>query len=325
MTAQLSGAGPVPVAPPPVGGPRKRRARPQRPVWEGPPSPAGQLGKGVVLTLLVLAVLFPMWSVVVTSLASRETISETGGMVVVPREFDPSAYVTIFNGGQITQAVWISTLVTVLGTAVSLVLTVLAAYGLSRPGSVAHRGLLFFFLLTFLIFPGLVPSYLVVTGLGLKDSIWSLILPSAISVFNLVVIRAFFMNVPGELVDSARIDGAGEFRILWTVMLPLSKAVVAVVGLFYAVGYWNAYFNSVLYIDDNDKFPIQRVLQTYILGGQSPAVSGWSFNIPGVTAYPPTLAVKMAVVVVTVLPAVIIYPFVQRHFTKGVITGAVKG
>ncbi|MEV0329710.1 carbohydrate ABC transporter permease [Micromonospora echinospora] len=325
MTAQLSGAGPVPVAPPPVDGRRKPRVRPARPVWEGPPSPLGQFGKGVVLTLLVLAVLFPMWSVVVTSLASRQTISETGGMVVVPREFDPSAYVTIFNGGQITQAVWISTLVTVLGTAVSLVLTVLAAYGLSRPGSVAHRGLLFFFLLTFLIFPGLVPSYLVVTGLGLKDSIWSLILPSAISVFNLVVIRAFFMNVPGELVDSARIDGAGEFRILWTIMLPLSKAVVAVVGLFYAVGYWNAYFNSVLYIDDNDKFPIQRVLQTYILGGQSPAVSGSSFNLPGVTAYPPTLAVKMAVVVVTVLPAVIVYPFVQRHFTKGVITGAVKG
>ncbi|MFE0593045.1 carbohydrate ABC transporter permease [Micromonospora echinospora] len=325
MTAQLSGAGPVPVAPPSAGGHRKGRTRPTRPVWEGPPSPLGQFGKGVVLTLLVLAVLFPMWSVVVTSLASRQTINETGGMVVVPREFDPSAYVTIFNGGQITQAVWISTLVTVLGTAVSLVLTVLAAYGLSRPGSVAHRGLLFFFLLTFLIFPGLVPSYLVVTGLGLKDSIWSLILPSAISVFNLVVIRAFFMNVPGELVDSARMDGAGEFRILWKIMLPLSKAVVAVVGLFYAVGYWNAYFNSVLYIDDNDKFPIQRVLQTYILGGQSPAVSGSSFNIPGVTAYPPTLAVKMAVVVVTVLPAVIVYPFVQRHFTKGVITGAVKG
>ncbi|BCL17929.1 carbohydrate ABC transporter permease [Micromonospora sagamiensis] len=325
MTAQLSGAGPVPVAPPPADGHRKRRARSPRPVWEEPPSPAGQLGKGVVLTLMVLAVLFPLWSVVVTSLASRETINETGGMVVVPREFDPSAYVTIFNGGQITQAVWISTLVTVLGTAVSLVLTVLAAYGLSRPGSVAHRGLLFFFLLTFLIFPGLVPSYLVVTGLGLKDSIWSLILPSAISVFNLVVIRAFFMNVPGELVDSARIDGAGEFRILWQIMLPLSKAVVAVVGLFYAVGYWNAYFNSVLYIDDNDRFPIQRVLQTYILGGQSPAVSGASVNLPGVTAYPPTLAVKMAVVVVTVLPAVIIYPFVQRHFTKGVITGAVKG
>ncbi|GIJ31221.1 ABC transporter permease [Micromonospora sediminimaris] len=294
-------------------------------MWAGRPSTSLTIGKGVVLTLLVAAVLVPLWAVLVTSLASRGTIDDAGGMVMIPREFDPSAYITIFSGGDVTRAVWVSTLVTVFGTTVSLVLTVLAAYGLSRPGSVAHRGLLFYFLLTFLIFPGLVPSYLVVTGLGLKDSLWSLILPSAISVFNLVVIRAFFMNVPAELLDSARIDGAGELRILTRIVLPLSKAVIAVVGLFYAVGYWNVYFNAVLYIDSNDKFPIQRVLQSYILAGQSPNVSGASVNLPGVTAYPPTLAVKMAVVVVTVIPAVIIYPFVQRHFTKGVITGAVKG
>jgi putative aldouronate transport system permease protein len=267
-----------------------------------------------------------MWCVVVTSLASRATIDETGGMVVIPRELDVSAYLTIFDGGQISDAVLFSSVLTLVGTAVSLGLTVLAAYGLSRPGSVAHRPLLFLFLLTFLIYPGLVPSYLVVTGLGLKDSMWALILPTAVSAFNLVVIRAFFMNVPTELIDSARMDGAGEWRILARIVLPLSKAVVAVVGLFYAVGYWNAYFNAVLYIDSVDKWPIQRVLQSYILAGQSPSVTGNTpISIPGTTAFPPTLAVKMAVVVVTVLPAVIVYPFVQRHFTKGVITGAVKG
>jgi putative aldouronate transport system permease protein len=304
---------------------RPRRPRATRPAWEEKPTPVGQFGKALILTLLVLAVLFPMWSVLVTSLSSRSTINEAGGMVVVPREFDLSAYFTIFSGGQVTQAVWTSTLLTVMGTAVSLSLTVLAAYGLSRPGSVAHRPLLFLFLLTFLIYPGLVPSYLVVTGLGLKNSLWSLILPTAISAFNLVVIRAFFMSVPGELIDSARMDGAGEFRILLRIVLPLSKAVVAVVGLFYAVSYWNVYFNAVLYIDDNDKWPIQRVLQGYILAGQTPHVTGSPPNIPGISAYPPTLAIKMAVVVVTVIPAVIVYPFVQRHFTKGVITGAVKG
>ncbi|MBX7267070.1 carbohydrate ABC transporter permease [Micromonospora sp. Llam7] len=325
MTARVSGAGPAPASPASASPPPRRRRRSGRPVWEGPSSAPGTVAGAVVLALLVAAVLVPLWAVLVTSLASRGTIDEAGGMVMVPREIDPSAYITIFSGGDVTRAVWISTMVTVLGTTVSLVLTVLAAYGLSRPGSVAHRSLLFYFLLTFLIFPGLVPSYLVVTGLGLKDSIWSLILPSAISVFNLVVIRAFFMNVPAELLDSARIDGAGELRILTRIVLPLSRAVIAVVGLFYAVGYWNVYFNAVLYIDSNDKFPIQRVLQSYILAGQSPNVSGTAVNLPGVTAYPPTLAVKMAVVVVTVVPAVIIYPFVQRHFTKGVITGAVKG
>jgi len=245
--------------------------------------------------------------------------------VFIPKGFDPSAYVTIFSGGQVTRAVGISILVSVVGTAFSLVLTVLAAYGLSRPGTVAHRPLLFLFLLTFLIYPGLVPSYLVVTELGLKDRLWALIVPTAVSVFNLVVIRAFFQGIPSELIDSARIDGAGEFRILWRIVLPLSKAVIAVVGLFYAVGYWNVFFNALLYINDNDKWPIQRVLQSFILAGQSPQVSGSTGNLPGVTPYPPTLAIKMAVVVVTVVPAVLVYPFVQRHFTKGVIIGAVKG
>ena len=285
----------------------------------------GQLAKGTVLTLIVLAVLFPMWSVVVTSLSSRRTINEAGGMVVIPKGFDPSAYITIFSGGQVARAVWTSVVVTVIGTAFSLTLTVLAAYGLSRPGSVGHRPLLFLFLLTFLIYPGLVPSYLVVTGLGLKNTIWALVLASAISAFNLVVIRAFFMNIPPDLIDSARMDGAGEFRILTRIVMPLSRAVIAVVGLFYAVGYWNIYFNAVLYIDDNNMWPIQRVLQGYILAGQAPNVTGAPVSLPGITATPPTLAIKMAVVVVTVIPAVIVYPFVQRHFTKGVITGAIKG
>jgi len=304
----------------------KRSAKAKtRPAWEEKPSFVLEGAKGFVLTAVVLAVLFPMWSIVVTSFASRETINRAGGMVVIPRELDLSAYVTMLSGGQVTRALGVSLLVTVVGTLFSLVLTVLAAYGLSRPGSVAHRPLLFFFLLTFLVYPGLVPSYLVVTGLGLKDSLWSLIIPGAVSVFNLVVIRSFFMSIPGELIDSARIDGASEWGILMRIVLPLSKAVVAVVGLFYAVGYWNAYFNSVLYIDSNDLWPIQRVLQSYILAGQSPHVAGGAVSLPGITAYPPTLAIKMAVVVVTVIPALVIYPFVQRNFTKGVIVGAVKG
>jgi putative aldouronate transport system permease protein len=225
----------------------------------------------------------------------------------------------------VSRALGTSLFVTTVGTTLSLIVTVLAAYGLSRPGTFGHRPLLFYFLFTFLIYPGLVPSYLVVTGVGLKDSLWALIVPSAVSVFNLVVVRSFFMGIPAELFDSARIDGASEWTVLVRIVLPLSKAVIAVVGLFYAVSYWNAYFNSVLYIDDNDKWPIQRVLQSYILAGQTPRLSGTPVSLPGVNAYPPTLAIKMAVVVVTVFPALIVYPFVQRHFTKGVIVGAVKG
>ncbi|MEU4694215.1 carbohydrate ABC transporter permease [Actinoplanes sp. NPDC023714] len=297
-----------------------------RPVWEERPSLLGQFGKGTILTLVVLAVLVPLWVVVVTSLSSEATINDAGGYVFLPREFDPSAYIVIFSGGQISDAILVSTFVAVVGTLISLVVTVLAAYGLSRPGSLGHRPILFYFLLTFLIYPGMIPAYLVVTGLGLKDNLLALILPTAISAFNLVVLRAFFMNIPGELLDSARIDGAGEFRILWRIVLPLSNAVTAVVGLFYAVGYWNAFFNAVLYIDRNDLQPVQRVLQQFILAGQSPTSSGTAVVVPGLgSSIPPTLAIKMAVVVVTIVPALIVYPFIQRHFTKGVIIGAVKG
>jgi putative aldouronate transport system permease protein len=297
-----------------------RRGR--RPRWEEPPTRTGQILKALLLMLMVLAVLFPLWSILVTSLSSRETIAEAGGMVVVPKEFDPSAYLTILSGGDVTQAVWTSTIITVVGTAVALTVTVLAAYGLSRPGSLGYRWLLFYFLLPFLIYPPLVPRYLVITGVGLKDSLWALILPTAVNVFNLVVVRGFIQGIPQDLIDSARIDGANEFRILLRIVLPLSRAVIAVVGLFYAVMYWNVWFDAVLYIDSNAKRPIQQVLQSYLLAGQTPNNAGGATI--GVNA-PPTLAVKMAVVIVAVTPIVMIYPFIQRHFIKGVLIGAIKG
>jgi putative aldouronate transport system permease protein len=299
----------------------QRRGRGRRPAWEEPPTPVGQVLKTAMLAFMVLAVLFPLWSIIVTSLASRAAIADAGGMVVIPRDFDASAYVTLFTWGGVARAVWTSTLITVIGTAFSLSLTVLAAYGLSRPGSLGYRPLLFYFLLPFLIYPPLVPRYLVVTGLGLKNSIWALILPSAISVFNFVVIRGFMQSIPQELIDSARMDGAGEFRILTRIVLPLSKAVIAVVGLFYAVGYWNVWFDALLYIDDNNKWPIQRVLQAYLLAGQAPNNSATNIGV----TMPPTLAIKMAVVVITIAPIALVYPFVQRHFIKGVLIGAVKG
>lgn len=300
---------------------KPRPGRSLRPAWEEEPTRIGSSLKALVLSLIVLAVLFPLWAILVTSLSSRETISAAGGIVIIPKEFDPAAYTTIFAGGAVTRALWISTLITVIGTAVALTTTVLAAYGLSRPGLIGSRWLLVYFLLPFLIYPPLVPKYLVVTGLGLKDTIWALILPPAISVFNLVVVRGFFQGIPQELMESARLDGASDFRILGKIVLPLSKAVIAVVGLFYAVSYWNVWFDAVLFIDRNDMYPIQRVLQSYLLAGQAPHTSGAA---AGVTM-PPTEAVKMAVVVVTVAPIVAVYPFIQRQFVKGVLIGAVKG
>ena len=300
-----------------------RRRHPERPIWEEEPGPVGKGLKGVALTAIALAVVFPMWVVLVTSLSPERVINEAGGLVIIPGELSLRAYEQILSGGTVTRAVLVSTGVTIVGTVFSVVLSVLAAYGLSRRGSVLHRPLLFVFLLTFLFGPGLVPSYLMVTGLGLKDNYWALILPTAINAFNLVVLRAFFMAIPQELLDSARIDGAGEVRILTRIVLPLSKAVTAVVALFYAVGYWNAFFNAVLYIDDNSMSPLQIVLRSMVLQGTNP--TGFAGPTPGTAVVAPNLAIKMAVVMLAVIPALLVFPFVQRHFTKGVITGAVKG
>src|SRR5690606_1479950 len=167
-----------------------------------------------------------------TSLSTQEAVTEAGGLVVVPNGLSLAAYKELFSGGVVTRSVLDSLGVTAVGTAISLTVTVLAAYGLSRPGSLLHRPLLFMVLLTFLFVPGMIPSYLVVSSLGLVDSYWALILPSAVWAFNLVVMRSFFMNIPREVIDSARMDGAGEFRILWRIVLPMSKGVTAVIGLF---------------------------------------------------------------------------------------------
>ena len=299
----------------------------ERAVWEEEPTLVDRLGKPLVLVLIALAVAFPLYVVVVTSLSSTEAVTRAGGLVVLPRELTVAAYVQLLSGGVVTRALLISVVITAVGTAFSLGITVLAAYGLSRPGSLLHRPLLFVVLLTFLFGPGIIPSYLVVNALGLIDHYASLILPAAISAFNLIVMRSFFMGIPSELIDSARIDGAGEFAILRRIVLPLSKAVVAVVGLFYAVGYWNAFFNALLYINDNTKWPLQMVLRTYIVQQQPlPTGAGGVATGVGLGLQPaPGLAIKMAIVMVAIVPVLLVYPFIQRHFQKGVIIGAVKG
>ncbi|AAZ55646.1 carbohydrate ABC transporter permease [Thermobifida fusca] len=297
----------------------------QRPVWAETPSLVERIAKALVLTGIALAVLFPIYVVVLTSFSPASAINEAGGLVVIPRGFSLAAYAELFAGGVVTRAVAVSVGVTVVGTAISLSATILAAYGLSRPGSLLHRPLLFLVLLTFLFSPGMIPSYLLVSSLGLIDSYWALILPTAINAFNLVVMRAFFMNLPSEIADSARVDGASEWTILTRLVLPMSKGVVAVVGLFYAVGYWNAFFNAILYINDNAKWPLQLVLRQYVQQGQNISVGALADASQTASTLPPSLALQMAIVVIALVPVLVLYPFVQRHFTKGVIIGAVKG
>lgn len=302
----------------------KRRRNPNRPVWEEQPTVAGQVAKFVILAGVVLAVLFPLWTVVVTSLSTTQESIKAGGLVVVPGELTLNAYTQILSGGVVTHAALVSIGVTAVGTTISVVVSVLAAYGLSRPGSFAHRPLLFVFLITMFFGAGLIPTYLLVSSLNLIDSYWALILPGAVSAFNVLILRNFFMAIDSSILDAARIDGAGEWRVLGGIVLPMSKAVVAVIALFYGVGYWNAFFNAMLYINDNAKWPLQLVLRSYVLQGVTLPGSG-AGQVDVGTGVVTGMPVKMAVMILAIIPILVVYPFVQRHFTKGVIFGAVKG
>ncbi|MDQ0840855.1 carbohydrate ABC transporter permease [Streptomyces sp. V1I6] len=292
-----------------------------RPAWEEEPRPAGLAAKGLVLALACAAVLFPLWIVVVTSVSSVKTITEAGGLVVVPRGVTFVAYQELLGGGQVTRAALVSLGVTLVGTLFSMTVSVLCAYGLSRSGSVLHRPLLMILLATMFFGAGLIPTYLLVQGLGLTDTYLSLILPSAVNVFNILVLRSFFMSVAPELIDSARIDGAGDARILWQIVMPLSRAVLAVISLFYAVGYWSAWFNASIYLSDQDMMPLQNVMMQLVLKQERPTGLAQAIN----TGHLSPLSIQMAVMVLALLPVAVLSPFVQRHFKKGMLTGAVKG
>ncbi|MFG2242730.1 carbohydrate ABC transporter permease [Streptomyces sp. NPDC048734] len=311
----------TPAAPGRAASKPSRWAAPERPAWEEEPSKAGLAGKGIVLTLACFAIIFPLWIVIVTSLSSKKTIDATGGLVVIPKDITFVAYQELLSGGQVQRAALVSLGVTLFGTLFSMTVSVLCAYGLSRVGSLGHRWFLMLLLATMFFGAGLIPTYLLVQGLGLTDTYLALILPSAVSVFNILVLRSFFMGISPELIDSARIDGAGDWRILWKIVMPLSRAVLAVIGLFYAVGYWSAWFNASIYLSDQDMMPLQNVMIQLVQKQERPIGLATQIN----TGQLHPLAVQMAVMVLALLPVAVLSPFVQRHFKKGMLTGAVKG
>lgn len=288
--------------------------------WMEKPTLWGKWGKGAAIGLIVFVMIFPFVYIVSVSFSSYKDVAGKS-LVLIPANPTISAYQYVFDSGIVVRALGISAFITIVGTAVNLVMTITMAYGLSRRGVPGRGFILGMVLVTLILAPGIIPKYLVVKQFGLIDSLWSLILPGAISAFNLVVIRNFFMSIPGELIESAKLDGANDLRILWSIVLPLSTAVIAAIGLFYGVSHWNDFFDATLYINDSSNWPVQLVLRQFVLQGQALAVDG----IDAAAAPPPTLTVQMAVVVIATVPILLVYPFLQRYFTKGVLTGSIKG
>ena len=273
-------------------------------------------GLYVFLTFAALACLFPLMYVVAVSLTPYSEVLRNGGFVVIPREITLDGYKMFFENGRMNSAYGVTMFITVVGTALNIVLTLLLAYPLSKRELPGSRAVMLYVLFSMLFTGGTIPKYLIVKDLGLIDSIWSLILPIAITPYNVILMRTFFRALPEDLFEAALIDGANETQTLIRIAIPLAVPSIMTNVLFYAVMHWNTFMSALLYITKPSLQPLQVVLHSIISGSEQVDAAEYTA---------PTETLKMAAVVLTALPIIVVYPFIQKYFTTGMLLGAVKG
>ncbi len=275
----------------------------------------------VVLILVSLIMILPFIHVLAQSFSSSGAIDQ-GKVSFLPVEFTLDNYSFVFQDGSIWRSFGVTIFITVFGTLFNLIATASLAYPLSRKELLGRKFLLFMVLFTMIFSAPLIPTFLVVQNLGLLNTVWALIFPTAISAFNLFVMRSFFMQIPQELIESSRMDGLGELRILFQIVLPLSKPAMATLGIFYAVFHWNTYFNALMFIEDRSLYPLQIKLREMIVDENFTSDPTSDFYTTMLSSSPE--GIKMATIIVATVPILLIYPFLQRHFIKGFMLGSLK-
>ena len=273
-------------------------------------------------TLLCLIMLYPFWHVVMMSFSSVEATAK-GGIFLWPKGFNLDTYAKVFKDPSIWSGYLTTIGVTVIGTIFGTLFTATTAYPLSKKHLPFGKVMSLLVLFTMLFSGGMIPGYLLMKDLHLIDNRWSLILPGLVSAYNVIIMKSNFQSIPESLEESAKLDGANDVTIFWKIIMPLSKATVATVALFTAVGYWNDYFSSVLYINSKDKWALQAVLR-YMLTNTNQAMQAAGVAVVA-NANVTAATIKAASVVVATVPILCVYPFVQKYFVKGVMIGGVKG
>lgn len=276
----------------------------------------------LILGVIALSTVLPFLYILAGSFATEKELTEKA-FFIVPSVWSLNAYKYAINTANILRGLKNSIILTAAGTFCSMAFTLLFAYPLSKVHLRGRNWIMNMVIVTMLFGGGMIPSYVVYCAYGLYDSYWALILPGLISPFNMIIVKKFFQDLPGELEEAAYIDGCTDMGIFLRIALPLSKPVIASISLFYGVGYWNDYFNSMIYLRTGEKFPIQIQLRSIIL--LTSQVSEAIMDYYDMNGAPPDKAVKMACTVIATLPILLVYPFVQKYFTKGVMVGAVKG
>ena len=278
----------------------------------------------LLLALVLVIVLYPLLFVLIASVSDSRAVVN-GEVWFWPKGLNFHGYARVLQNSDIVRGFLNSILYTIVGTAINVTMTIMAAYPLSRRDFVGRNAMTALLVFTMFFSGGLIPTYLLVKKLGMVDTFWALVIPNAVGVWNIVIMRTFFQHsIPHELQEAAAIDGCSNFRILLKVVLPLSLPIVAVIGLFYSVGHWNAFFNALIYLTDRSKFPLQLILREILIQSQVNEMVQVSEEslVKGVME---AEAIKYAVVIVANLPMFLLYPFLQRYFVKGVIVGALKG
>ena len=282
----------------------------------------------IILTIIFLLVAYPLYFVIISSFS--DPVAVAGGKVVLyPVGFTLDGYKEVFKTSTVVRGFLNSLFYTVVGVAVNLAVTIPTSYALSRKDFPLNRPITLFYIVTMFVGGGMMPTYLVVRDTGLLNTMWALILPGALGVYNMIVARTFFTtNIPGELMEAAKLDGCGNTKFFLYIVLPLSGAITAILFLYYGVGHWNSYFSALLYISDRKKWPLQMELRNILLQN--------SVNMSSRVLTEQELAekerlealkemMKYSLIIISSIPVLVIYPFVQKHFVKGVMIGSVKG
>lgn len=274
----------------------------------------------LILILISISILYPLLHTVAVSFSDSYNVM-ANKVLVLPRGFNLESYAYLLQNQKVPRAFLNTVYYTVLGVSINLIMTLVMAYPLSKSQLVGRNVVLKLVMFTMFFSGGTIPTFLLIKDLGLLDSVWSLSLPNAIWTMQMLIMVSFFRSLPQSLFESAYLDGASEYRILWQIAIPLSKASIASIAMFFFMGHWNSYFLPMIYLNSTEKFPLQLVLRSMLLEDSENLTSKVGIETASVT---PT-AVKNAVIVVTMVPVMLIYPFVQKYFVKGVMIGSIKG
>jgi putative aldouronate transport system permease protein len=274
-----------------------------------------------LLATFALLTLLPFLHVLVGSFASTESLLRSN-FLLIPTEITLDAYRFVFSTGTLFRSLAVTVYITVVGTLINIIFTSLTAYPLARRTLMGRKSIMLMIIFSMLFSGGMIPTYLVVKAMGMLNTYWALFIPSAISAFNLIVLKNFFQQLPDGLEESAKMDGANDLGILIRIVLPLSMPAIATFSLFYAVGHWNTFFSAVLYLNDTEKWPVQVLLRQIVILSQGGIGDHTQFDDSVII---PPQSLKMAVIVISTVPILIVYPFLQKHFDKGVLLGSVKG